>query len=69
MTIRLPEKWVRYLVDQPESGMGFQRVDVCLANDRRIEDVMVFNAEEIELPDDCADNEIKELRLHGSQIP
>ena len=65
MTIRLPEKWVRYLVRQPESGMGYQRVDVRLANDRRIEDVRVFNAEEIELPDDCAHSEIKELRLHA----
>ena len=46
--------------------MGYQRVDVRLADDRRIEDVMVFSAEEIELPDDCAHNEIKELRLHGS---
>ncbi len=45
--------------------MGYQRVDVRLANDRRIEDVRVFNAEEIELPDDCAHSEIKELRLHA----
>ena len=66
MTIRLPEKWARFLVQQPESGMGYQRVDVRLANDRKVEDVMVFNAEEIELPDDCADSEIKELWLHGS---
>jgi len=36
MTIRLPEKWTRFLVRQPESGMGYQRVDVRLANNRSV---------------------------------
>jgi hypothetical protein len=27
-----PEKWTRFLVRQVESGMGYQRVDVRLAN-------------------------------------
>jgi hypothetical protein len=64
MTIRLPEKWTRFLVHQPESGMGYQRVDVRLANNREIKDAVVFNAEEIELPDDCAHSEIKDIQLH-----
>jgi hypothetical protein len=54
MTIRLPEKWTRFLVRQRESGMGYQRVDVLFANNREIKDAVVFNAEEIELPDDGA---------------
>ena len=66
MTIRLPEKWARFLLRQPESGMGYQRVDVRLANNRKITDVVVFNAEEIELPDDCDHSEIEEIRIHGS---
>lgn len=66
MTIRLPEKWTRFLVRQPESGMGYQRVDVRLANNRKIKDVVVFNAEEIELPDDCGPCEIEEMRIHDS---
>lgn len=66
MTIRLPEKWARFLLGQPESGMGYQRVDVHLANNRKITDVVVFNAEEIELPDDCDQCEIEEIRIHGS---
>lgn len=66
MTIRLPEKWSRFLLGQPENGMGYQRVDVRLANDRKITDVVVFNAEEIELPDDCDQCEIEEIRMHGS---
>jgi hypothetical protein len=66
MTIRLPEKWARFLLRQPESGMGYQRVDVRLTNNRKIKDVVVFNAEEIELPDDCAQCEIEEIRIHDS---
>jgi hypothetical protein len=66
MTIRLPEKWSRFLLGQPESGMGYHRVDVRLANNREITDVAVFNAEQIELPDDCEPCEIEEIRMHAS---
>lgn len=44
--------------------MGYQRVDVRLANNREIKDAVVFNAEEIELPDDCAHSEIADIQLH-----
>ena len=64
MTIRVPEKWTRLFVRQPESGMGNQRVGVRLANNREIRDAVVFNAEEIELPDDCAHSEIEDIQLH-----
>jgi hypothetical protein len=63
MTIRLPEKWTRFLIGQPESGMGYQRIDVRLANNREIKDAVVFNAQEIELPDDCAQSEIEDIQL------
>ena len=46
--------------------MGYQRVDVRLANNRKITDVVVFNAEEIEMPDDYDQCEIEEIRIHGS---
>jgi hypothetical protein len=64
MTIRLPEKWTRFLVRQPESGTGYQRVDVRLANYREIKESVVFKAEEIELPGDCAHIEIEDIQLH-----
>jgi hypothetical protein len=66
MTVRIPEQWTRFLLRQPESGMGYQRVDVRLANNRQINDVIVLNAEEIELPNDCGTFEIAEIRIHGS---
>ena len=66
MTVRIPEQWTRFLLRQPESGMGYQRVDVRLANNRQINDVIVLNAEEIELPNDGDPCEIAEIRIHGS---
>ena len=66
MTVRIPEQWTRFLLRQPESGMGYQRVDVRLANNRQINDVIVLNVEEIELPNDCDPCEIAEIRIHGS---
>ena len=51
------------LLNQPESGMGYQRVDVVLADGRELLDRVVFNAEEIDLPDDVTSNEIVEIRL------
>ena len=64
MTVKLAKKWVDYLICQPESGMGFQKVDVRLKGNRVLNDVPVFNAEEIDLPEDCAGSAIEELQLH-----
>ena len=64
MTVKLAKKWVDYLIRQPESGMGFQKVDVRLKGNRLLNDVSVFNAEEIDLPEDCAGSAIVELQLH-----
>ena len=48
MTVRIPEQWTRFLLRQPESGMGYQRVDVRLANNRQINDVIVLLDEQID---------------------
>lgn len=64
MKRRLEQRWTRQLVSLPESGMGYQRVDVRLADGRQVIDALVFNAQEIELPADCYDVAIEEIRLH-----
>lgn len=64
MTIKLDQRWVTYLTTQPESGMGYQKVDLRLKDKRVLKNVLVFNAEEIELPEDCAAVEIQELHLN-----
>jgi hypothetical protein len=49
MQIRLPTKWTQYLLSQPESGMGYQRVALRLRDGRTIADVLIFNAEQVEV--------------------
>jgi hypothetical protein len=64
MRIRLEERWTKRLLALPESGMGYQRVDIRLADGRELRNVVVFNAEEIEVPNDFVQSEIKDVRLH-----
>ena len=52
MRVQLDEKWSATLCGFPENGMGYQRVDVLLRSGRKVKDVLVFNAEEMEWPDD-----------------
>ncbi|HKT32293.1 MAG TPA: hypothetical protein VJS89_07370 [Gammaproteobacteria bacterium] len=64
MRVKLDKKWIDYLVSKPESGMGYQRVDVRLQDGRLIKNLTVFNAEDLELPDEFARQKIEELHLH-----
>ena len=66
MRIRLEPRWTKRLLELPESGMGYQRVDIRLADGRELKDVVVFNAEEIEVPDEFARAQIKDLWLHAA---
>ena len=43
--------------------MGYQRVDLRLADGRELKNVLAFNAEEVELPDECADAQIEDVQL------
>ena len=52
MRVHLDEKWSDTLRGFPENGMGYQRVDVLLRDGRAVRNVLVFNAEEMEWPDD-----------------
>ena len=52
MQLTLDEKWTERLIELPESGMGYQRVCVLLKDGRILDDVLVFNAEVLQVPDD-----------------
>ena len=52
MRLQLSQKWSKRLCELPETGMGYQRVDVLLKNGRRVKRVLVFNAQEVEWPDE-----------------
>lgn len=45
--MRLGQKWVDKLVNLPESGMGYQVVDVILKNGSTIKGIMVLNCQDI----------------------
>ena len=65
MRIKLDRRFVERLVEQPESGMGYQRVDIHLADGRELKNVIVFNSEEAEVSDEFAGAEITDVCLHA----
>ena len=52
MRLRLDERWINLLCDLPESGLGYQRVDVGLRSGDVVNDILVFNGEVMEWPAD-----------------
>ena len=62
-TIRLPAIWIDRLVHLPESGMGYQRVNIRLREGKVLKDVMVFNAEECQVSEPFETSEIEDVEL------
>lgn len=50
-TVPLPQRLTRQLLEIPETGMGFQVVDLVLTDGRVLPRVIVLNAEIAEIPD------------------
>ena len=46
--------------------MGYQRVDVRFSDGRRVENAVVFNAEQLDVPGTFAGAELQKLKLHRS---
>lgn len=67
MRLKLAKRWTEKLMALPESGMGYQLVDVVMKDGRRLESVVVLNAEWLEVPSDYTDAEVEDLRLHGAR--
>ena len=62
--LQLPEKWAPRLVNQPETGMGYQTAAVTLRDGRVVEDVLIVGGTITEVrgydsipfsPDDISD--------------
>ena len=64
--IKLDKRWVEELLKLPESGMGYQRVDVRMADGRELKNAVVLNAELLELPDDFEPAKVSDIHLHKS---
>lgn len=66
MRAKLSKKWVEYLASMPESGMGYQIVDIMLKDGRVLKEIAVFNAEELGLPPEYKDfrtEDIQDVKL------
>jgi len=63
-TIQLSSKWRHKLAELPESGMGYQLVDVDLQDGRVLSGLMVFNCEECQSEVSFDPNDIVDIRLH-----
>lgn len=59
----LPQKWINYLTDIPESGMGYQKVNIFFDNNSVQHDCIVFNTEIVQLPESCKDKSIVDIQL------
>ncbi len=64
MRLKLDRKWTEQLLVWPESGMGYQLVDVTLRDGRELKQVVVLNAEWLDIPDEFAGTDIADVRLH-----
>ena len=62
-TVRLPAIWIDRLIHLPESGMGYQRVNIRLKRGRVLRDVMVLNAEECRVTEPFEPSEIEDVEL------
>lgn len=66
MRLKLDPKFIDYLMDQPESGQGYQNVKVTLIdmNDQTTDiECVVYNASEIEMPEDYATQDIVGVKM------
>ena len=68
MRIKLDKRWTDRLLTWPESGMGYQRVDVTMADGRELKNAVVLNAELIEVPAEFAEARIADIRLHAERV-
>ena len=69
MKITLSKEWIKHLTQLPESGMGYQRVDVVFEDGSTQHNRLVLNAETMDLPEHCKSKTIKDIRIHKKDHP
>jgi hypothetical protein len=70
MGLRLSKRWTAYLSSQPETGMGYQVVDVILKDGRTLKSLVVLNAQDLRLPpglETVRVNDIQGIRMSRSE--
>ena len=67
MTIRLQRQWRAKLAQMPETGMGFQLVDIQLRDGGWLESLHVHNGEQCETETQFDPSEVVDVRLHRGE--
>ncbi len=67
MRQKLYKKWSVFLLNLPESGMGYQRIDLFFADGSVLHDIVAYNAEEIEIPSQYSNKEITKIQIHKNK--
>jgi len=62
MKLKLNNYWTEKLLKYPETGMGYQKVDIILKSGRTIRNIVVLNAEYLDLPDQYKDLKMEEVK-------
>ena len=65
MKKKLPTEWTKRLLAMPESGMGYQRVDIVFTDGSTLSGAIVVNASLVDVPDSMAGKSIRDIRLSG----
>lgn len=63
MMKKLSKNWTDYLVNAPETGMGYQKVTVTFTDGTKLSDVIVKNAEDIFIPQSHENKTIQEISI------
>jgi len=67
MRQKLNKKLASSLLTLPESGMGYQRIDLFFADGSILHDILAYNAEEIEIPNQYSNREITKIQIHKNK--
>lgn len=68
MTIKLNDYWSERLAQMPETGMGYQKVDVEFKDGRVLNGLLAFNAEDLETDQEFRVADIRNITLHSPQV-
>lgn len=65
MQVTLPPRWRHVLMRLPETGMGYQIVDIYLTENRVLSNVCVYNCGVAQIPpgDELDVNDIEEISM------
>jgi len=64
MTIKLNDYWSQRLIQMPETGMGYQNVDLIFKDGHVLKGLIVLNAEDCQTEEKFEVADIADIRLH-----